>query len=124
MGEIIIDSDTLKMLICGAVSDAMAPYVEEMSKQSARISVLETINTQEKGVCPQGCPCQTRLNDQSTEITRATDSAKSAHHRIDGVFKTAIIVGGVASTVVSIILTVIEMLFQWHQSLPKLIGGL
>lgn len=94
MPQIQIDSETLKSLICGAVSEAMTPYVEEMAKQNGRILVLETINTQEKGLCPQNCPCQSRLNDQATLITQNTDSAKSAHHRIDGIYSGVIIIAG------------------------------
>lgn len=114
MPGIQIDSETLKSLICGAVSEAMAPYQEELVKQSGRILVLETINAQEKGNCPQNCPCQNKLENHSTQITQNTDSTKSAHHRIDGIMKTASIVGGSVSGVVTIILMVIQLFLQYH----------
>jgi|GEM_PF-4707820 len=106
MGEMKIDSETLKSLICGAVSDAMAPYAKEMSEQNGRIIALETINTQGKGVCPQNCPCQTRLNDQSTQITHNTDSAKSAHHRIDSILWAVGILSGAAGAVANYIASI------------------
>jgi hypothetical protein len=123
MAEIRIDSETLKSLICGAVSEAMTPYIEAITKQNGRILVLETINTQEKGLCPQNCPCQNRLNQQSTQITQTTESAKVAHHRIDGVFKTAAIVGGSVSGAVTLLLMAIQILLQWHGSVTKFLGG-
>jgi hypothetical protein len=123
MPQIQIDSDTLKTLICGAVSEAMAPYTESMAKQNDRILVLETINSQEKGVCPQNCHCQDRLDQYSTQITQNTDSVKSAHHRIDGVFKTATIVSASVGGIVTLLLMALQLFLQWHTGATKLLGG-
>ena len=114
MAMIQIDPDTLRSLIYGAVSEAMQPYTEQLSKHSERILKLETINERDEGRCPQGCPCQVKIDDHDTRITKATESTKSAHHRIDGVYNTAVMVAGAGSGVVTLILIAIEMLLKWQ----------
>jgi len=123
VGDLIIDSGTLKSLICGAVSEAMQPYSEELAKQNDRILVLETINQRDKGLCPQNCPCQVKLSEHATQITQTTASVKSAHHRIDGVFKTAALVGGTISGVVTLLLLTLQTFLQWHNIGTKVLGG-
>lgn len=84
--EIKIDDATLKALIRDAVAQAMKDYNEE-----------------HRGLCPQSCPCQSRINVLTIQGTQNEASAKSAHHRIDGIFKTAAMVAGAVGGVISIV---------------------
>ena len=117
-----IDPETLRSLIFAAVSEAMKPYADDLVKQNERILVLETINKRDEGRCPQNCPCQSKIEKQDTRITEATDSTKSAHHRIDGVYKTAAIVAGSVSGAITLLLLAIETLLKWH-SIARAVGG-
>jgi len=50
----------------------------------------------------------TTINQHSIDITENKQSLKSAHHRIDGIFWGAGILGGAAGTVVNFIVSVLS----------------
>lgn len=126
MTEILIDTDTLKNLISGAVSEAMKPYYDAQSTHDRRILELEVINRQEKGNCPQNCPCQDKINAQSIMLEDALNSTKSAHHRLDGIGKTAIVVATLVSTFMGLFTGLIEFVMNHSKTagmIIKSIGG-
>lgn len=101
--EIIIDSDTLKALIRDAVAQAMKEYNED-----------------HRGLCPQSCPCQIRINLLAEQGTRNEASAKSAHHRIDGIFKTAALVAGAVGGVISVVGVIVGIGVNIYMAASKL----
>lgn len=46
------------------------------------------------------------INHHSIEITKNEQSAKSAHHRIDGIYATAGLIGGVAGFITKLIVDI------------------
>lgn len=126
MTEILIDTDTLKKLISGAVSEAMKPYYDTQEMHDRRILELEIINRQEKGVCPQNCPCQTKINDQAVLLEDALQSSKSAHKRLDGMSNAAFAIATIVSTFVGIFSGLIQFVMNHSKTagtIIKSIGG-
>lgn len=85
---------------------------EEKSFEREVLDRLITIETTLKSlttICPQ---CQSELITHGKEIVALDASAKSAHHRIDGVYKTAGIVATVVSAVVGGIFTLVNFILN------------
>lgn len=72
-----------------------------------RLITIETTLKNLTDTCPK---CQSELITIGKEIVALGASAKSAHHRIDGVYKTAGIVATVVSAVVGGIFTLVNFI--------------
>ncbi|MDF2499402.1 MAG: hypothetical protein K0Q77_116 [Anaerosporomusa subterranea] len=87
---------------------------EEKSFEREVLDRLITIETTLKSLTVQ-CPrCQDELIAHGKSIVSLDASTKSAHHRIDGVYKTA----GIISATVGLLVSVLSFLFN---NIPK--GG-
>lgn len=117
MAEIKIDQETLALLVRDAVSQAMKPYIDELNKINIEIA------RRDPSLCPQNCACKKRMETMAETTTRNSESTKSAHHRIDGIFKTAAIVAGAVSGVVGILIAGMNFLINAAQAAAKLKGG-
>lgn len=85
----------------------MTEYTDQMKAQNKlfreildRVIGVET----KQDFMLQSCPtCQTELNKQGKELVEIGARAKSAHHRIDGIFWGAGILGTLAGGLVNLI---------------------
>ncbi|HML33871.1 hypothetical protein [Sporomusa sphaeroides] len=76
-----------------------------------RITRVETKQDSLLQTCPA---CQLDIKEQGKAIVKVTESAKAAHHRIDGVYKAA----GLISAGVGLLISLLSFLFN---NVPK--GG-
>ncbi|MDD4601727.1 MAG: hypothetical protein PHQ46_11855 [Negativicutes bacterium] len=79
----------------------------EKDFQQEVIDRLARIETKQDATAETVKQNTTTINQHSIDITENRQSAKSAHHRIDGIFWGAGILGGVAGTVVNFIASVL-----------------
>jgi len=80
----------------------------EKDFQQEVIDRLARIETKQDATQATVSGHSTAINQHSERITVTEQWAKSAHHRIDGIFLGAGILGGVAGTVVNFIGTVLQ----------------
>ena len=77
-----------------------------MGEKEFEREVLDRLAIIETKIDPFLCQChecQKTITEHSVHIAEIALSAKSAHHRIDGIFWGAGILGGIAGTVVNLI---------------------
>jgi len=76
--------------------------VPEKDFQQEVIDRLARIETKQDSTAETVKQNTTTINQHSIEITENKQSVKSAHHRIDGIYATAGIIGGAVSFVVQL----------------------
>jgi len=90
-----------------ALDRHMTEHTEQMKEQNSLFrEILDRVigvETHQK-IMLQTCPtCQTELIKQGKDIVAIDASAKSAHHRIDGLFTAATALGGIAGWVANFV---------------------
>jgi hypothetical protein len=97
-----VNESELKQLLENHIRD-QTQWREEQNKFSRELLEKQTRTETKLDSLLLTCPiCQAELREQGKQIVAIDQSAKSAHHRIDGIFIFAGILGGLAGTLVNV----------------------
>jgi hypothetical protein len=84
-------------------------WMEEQNKFSRELLEKQTRTETKLDSLLLTCPiCQAELKEQGKQVVAVEYSAKSAHHRIDGIFILAGAIGGLTGTLVNIFATILS----------------
>lgn len=98
----------LKQMLENHIRD-QTQWREEQNKFSRELLEKQTRTETKLDSLLLTCPiCQAEQREQGKQIVAIEQSAKSAHHRIDGIFIFAGILGGLAGTVVNIFAAILS----------------
>ncbi|HWR45798.1 hypothetical protein [Sporomusa sp.] len=95
-----------------ALKHMLENHIRDQTKISGNCWRITRVETKQYSLL-QTCPtCQAEIREQGKANYQSSESAKSAHHRIDGIYKSAGIVATIVSTVIGTIFTVLNFIFK------------